>query len=163
VEFNAESIQMRKANKEITEKLEIERIIKTSKVCRIAVCKNNIPYIIPVFFGYENQSLYVHTALAGRKIEFWESNPLVCIEFESDVHIIGHNQHACKWTASYKSVIAYGQIRELTSEDEKKFALNAIMLNYSDKNWDFPEHELKVVRVWKIEIMEMKGKKSGIM
>jgi nitroimidazol reductase NimA-like FMN-containing flavoprotein (pyridoxamine 5'-phosphate oxidase superfamily) len=161
MEYNLENKSMRRGNKEITDKLELEDIINKSQVCRLAVCKNNIPYIIPISFGYDGLNLYVHTAIEGRKIEFWETNPLVCFEFDIDVKVI-KSENACKWTSAYRSIIGYGKISEILEERKKNDALNHIMMHYSGKNWEFEPKDLKAVRLWKIEIAKLQGKKSNI-
>jgi nitroimidazol reductase NimA-like FMN-containing flavoprotein (pyridoxamine 5'-phosphate oxidase superfamily) len=124
------------------------------------MCKNNIPYIVPVSFGFDGNTIFVHTATEGRKIEFWTSNSLVCFEFELDIKTIEHPEKACKWTASFKSVIGYGNISEIITDDEKFFALDQIMFQYSGSKWEYSIRDLKGMRVWKIEIIEMTGKKS---
>lgn len=48
---------MRK-DKEIKDKIVIESIIKKATVCRIALSENNIPYIVPLCFGYKDNCLY---------------------------------------------------------------------------------------------------------
>jgi uncharacterized protein len=151
---------MRKANKEIIERTEIEDIIKRSQVCRLAVCKDNIPYIVPMCFGFDGSNIFVHTATKGRKNDFWEANPLVCFEFEVDVEIISHPEKACRWATDYLSVIGYGDICEILDEDEKLKAFDLIMAQYSDKSWEIKVPHLKSVKLWKIKIIDIKGKKS---
>ena len=108
--------KMRKTNKEITDRKEIDDIINNSLVCRFAMCKNNIPYMVPLSFGYDGKNLYVHTAVEGRKIEFWETNPLICFEFDKDVKTITNEEKACKWSTAFKSVIGYGKIEEIAKK-----------------------------------------------
>lgn len=153
---------MRRKNKEITERAEIDEIIRKSSVCRLAVSKDNIPYIVPISFGFDGANLYLHTAPEGRKIDFWTVNPNVCFEFDSDINTISDEKTACKWTTSFRSVIGYGKISELIAENDKIHALNRIMLQYSGKEWTFSGKDLRGVRLWKIEISEITGKKSHI-
>jgi len=152
---------MRRDDKQITNRLEIDEIIKKSDVCRLAFAKDNIPYITPVSFGYDGKSIFVHTAKTGKKIEFIKENNLVCFEFDADVKTIGDEEIPCKWTSAYRSVIGYGRIIELINHQEKVSAINQIMLHYSGKEWDFEESMLKSVKLWKIEIEKISGKKSG--
>jgi hypothetical protein len=153
---------MRRKNKEITDRSEIEEIIGKSAVCRLAVSKDNVPYIIPISFGFDGSNLYLHTAVEGRKIDFWSSNPIVCFEFDSDINTISDEKTACKWTTSFRSVVGYGKISELSTENDKFYALNQIMLHYSGRQWEFSTKDLKGVKLWKIEISELSGKKSHI-
>jgi uncharacterized protein len=162
MDYNLDQKSMRKTSKEVTAKSEIEDIIKRSQVCRIAACKNNIPYIIPLSFGFDGLNLFVHTATEGRKIDFWETNPLICFEFDIDVNTIPDLQKACKWSTSYRSVIGYGKISEISDEKEKFIALNCIMEHYSGKSWEFDHKDLKTVKLWKIIILDLTAKKSNL-
>jgi len=46
--------------------------------------------------------------------------------------------------------------------DEKRKALNIIMAQYSDQQFQFPENKVKATTVFKVEIESMTGKQSGI-
>ncbi len=152
---------MRRGEKKITYRTEIDDIINKSDVCRIAFANDNIPYVIPVSYGYDGKSIFVHTAKTGRKIEFIEKNNLICFEFDVDLKTIDHETIPCKWTSAYKSVIGYGKMIELVEYEEQENAINQVMLHYSGKDWEFNEHMLKSVKLWKIEIDEISGKQSG--
>jgi len=152
---------MRRNEKQIQNRIEIDEIIKKSQVCRLALTKNNIPYIVPVSFGYDGKSLFIHTALNGKKIDFIEANNLVCFEFDSQVKTEEHETIPCKWTAAYRSIIGYGKMIEIENLDERIIAINHIMLHYSGKEWGFNEEMLKRVKLWEIEIEEISGKVSG--
>ena len=66
--FTNKSIyKMRRKEKKITERLEIDEIIHKSNVCRLAFSKNNIPYIMPISFGYNGKKIFIHTATEGKK------------------------------------------------------------------------------------------------
>ena len=152
---------MRRDDKQIINRAKIDEIIKKSAVCRLAFAKDNIPYVVPISFGYDGKNIFVHTALTGRKIEFIENNNLVCFEFDSDVKTIEDKAIPCKWTSAYKSVIGYGKMVELSAFKEQEMAINQIMLHYSGKEWHFNAQMLKSVKLWKIEIDEISGKQSG--
>ncbi len=59
---------MRRKDKEIKDEKEIESVISKCDVCRIALCENNSPYVVPVCFGYRDNCLYFHSASYGKKI-----------------------------------------------------------------------------------------------
>lgn len=151
---------MRRADKEITDLGMISKIIGSCHVCRLGVAKDNIPYIIPLSFGYDGTALYVHTAKAGRKIEFFEANPTVCLEFEHGVDLKPHENDPCSWSFSYQSVIGYGVIRELTDPVEIMTGLHLIMKQYSKQEWSFTRESVAALRVWKISIESLSGKQS---
>ncbi|OYT13209.1 MAG: pyridoxamine 5'-phosphate oxidase [Bacteroidetes bacterium 4572_114] len=151
---------MRREDKQIIGRPEIDEVISKTDVCRLAFAKGNVPYITPVSFGYDGKSIFIHTAKTGRKIEFIKENNLVCFEFETDVKTIEDETVPCKWTSTYRSVIGYGKIIELQGFDDKVSAINQIMQHYSGKQWNFDERMLKGVKLWKIEIDEISGKQS---
>ncbi|MFC1532217.1 pyridoxamine 5'-phosphate oxidase family protein [Thermodesulfobacteriota bacterium] len=62
-------ITMRRKEKEITKKSEIEAVINKALVCRVGLSDNNFPYIVPLCFGYQDNTIYIHGALEGRKID----------------------------------------------------------------------------------------------
>jgi nitroimidazol reductase NimA-like FMN-containing flavoprotein (pyridoxamine 5'-phosphate oxidase superfamily) len=151
---------MRRTDREIESREEMDDIIRGSHVCRIALAKDNIPYIIPVSFGYDGQSIYIHTAKEGNKINIIKLNSMLCFEFERNVNLIINQDSACKWSFSYESVIGHGNIVELSKFEEKRHGLNRIMFQYSGKEWVFGEDELKNICVWKIDINSITGKRS---
>jgi nitroimidazol reductase NimA-like FMN-containing flavoprotein (pyridoxamine 5'-phosphate oxidase superfamily) len=121
---------------------------------------DNMPYIVPVSFGYDGESIYLHTAKEGKKIKYINNNNNICFEFEKNVKLFRNPDNACKWTFSYESVIGFGKIYELESSGQKEIGLNKVMFQYSGKEWVFGEDKLNNIRVWKIEITSMTGKRS---
>ena len=152
---------MRRKEKEISDRSEIDAIINASSVCRLAMSRDDRPYLVPVCFRYDGRSLYIHTAGEGRKIGCFEANNKVCFEFERDVRLKPHDSLACKWSIAFESVIGEGEITELTDPMDKQSGLNQIMLHYSDKEWSLDSKVLGVTRVWKISIQSICGKRSA--
>ena len=151
---------MRRTDKEIVSRKEIDEIIRGSQVCRIALAMDNIPYIVPVSFGYDHNSIYIHTAIEGKKLNYIRNNNNVCFEFERNVALIKDPNNACKWTFSYESVIGLGTIYELDSKEQIRNGLNAIMRQYSGREWIFAEDKLTNIKVWRIEINSITGKRA---
>ncbi len=151
---------MRRHDKEIRSREEIDAIIRTADVCRLAFARDNEPYLVPVSFGFDGESIYFHTAPKGRKIEFIEANSRACFEFEADVALVRNPEDACAWTFSFRSVIGYGTVFELESSEDKNRALNQIMLHYSGREWNIPDHRTAATRVWRIDIESLTGKRS---
>jgi hypothetical protein len=151
---------MRRTDKEIVSRKEIDEIILGSQVCRIALAMDNIPYIVPVSFGYDHNSIYIHTAIEGKKLNYIRNNNNVCFEFERNVTLNKDQNNACKWTFSYESVIGFGTIYELDSKEQIRNGLNAIMRQYSGREWVFAEDKLNNIKVWRIEINSITGKRA---
>ena len=151
---------MRRHDKEITSRREIDAIIRSALVCRIALANGNEPYVVPVSFGYDGEALFIHTAKSGRKIEFIEANNRVCFELEDNVSLQVDDGDACKWTFAFESVIGYGTITELETAGERARGLNQIMLHYSGREWEIDEAAIATTRVWRIDIESVTGKRS---
>jgi len=151
---------MRRNDKEILERQQLDDIIRGSLVCRVAMAKDNVPYLVPMSFGYDGAAIFLHTAPEGKKIQHFESNPQVCFEFERGVELRPSPDLACKWSFDFETVIGYGTISELTQLAAKEHALNQIMRQYSARTWQFDPLAVGKVRVWRILISSMTGKRS---
>jgi nitroimidazol reductase NimA-like FMN-containing flavoprotein (pyridoxamine 5'-phosphate oxidase superfamily) len=152
---------MRRSDREITDKTSLEEIISRSKVCKLAMCEGDIPYIVPMCFGFRNHTLYLHSAPKGKKIEILKKNPNVCFEFEIFTQII-QSAKACKWGMKYRSVIGFGTAGFITDDDLKRDAFDVIMNQYSDETFSYEEASLKSAIIIKVEIRSMTGKQSEI-
>lgn len=151
---------MRRTEKEIKDRDQISQVIKACQVLRLGMSRNDIPYIIPVSFGYDGNGLYFHTAQHGKKIDILSVNNKVCFEFESKVEVRTDENKPCNWSFSFQSVIGLGIVEELTSSEDKINGLKHIMAHYSDKEWNFDGIPLKALRVWAITIESITGKQS---
>jgi nitroimidazol reductase NimA-like FMN-containing flavoprotein (pyridoxamine 5'-phosphate oxidase superfamily) len=151
---------MRRTDKEITDPKLISRIIENAQICRLALAKDNIPYVLPLSFGFDGKAIYFHTAKEGRKIDFMAANDRVCFEFEHGVQLLQHESNPCKWSFSFQSVIGYGTVQELTELSEKRDGLNHMMKHYSGRAWPFTREDLEAIRVWRIGIESLAGKQS---
>ncbi|MBW1784228.1 MAG: pyridoxamine 5'-phosphate oxidase family protein [Deltaproteobacteria bacterium] len=151
---------MRRTEKEIKDKTAIEAIIHKSTVCRLGLSDGYTPYIVPVCFGYQDHTIYVHGSPKGKKIEMIQKNQYVCIEFDINITIV-EAERACDWGVKYQSVIGFGKASFLKDRDEKRRALNIIMSQYSEQTFQFPEKVLSKTAVIKIEVDRMTGKQSG--
>ena len=65
---------MRRKEKEIVEKSEIEAVISKASVCRLGMAEEGMPYVVPLCFGYENNTLYFHSAKEGKKVDILKKN-----------------------------------------------------------------------------------------
>jgi nitroimidazol reductase NimA-like FMN-containing flavoprotein (pyridoxamine 5'-phosphate oxidase superfamily) len=135
----------------------IESIIRQAQICRIAFSDDGQPYIIPVSFGYEDNTIYFHCSKKGRKIDILTKNNAVCLEFDVDFELI-KAEEACKWSLKYRSVIGFGKAYLVKDVESKRRALDAIMRQYSDEPYTYPETTLEKTGVVKIEIDSMTAK-----
>ena len=81
---------------------EIDELLAEEVVGRVGCHAGGAIYVVPVFFAYDGESIYVQT-LEGRKVEMMRAAPEVCFEvdrYERD-------------TGSWRSVVADGRYEEL--------------------------------------------------
>lgn len=148
---------MRKAEREITDRSDIDSIMRKSRVCRLGLTDGNEPYVVPLCFGYDGQALYFHCAPEGRKIELLRKNSKVCFEVDLLEEIIEHDQ-ACRWGLRFQSVIGSGTASFLETPEEKRRGLEILMKHYSPKDFTFPEDILSHTTVIRIDIESISGK-----
>jgi nitroimidazol reductase NimA-like FMN-containing flavoprotein (pyridoxamine 5'-phosphate oxidase superfamily) len=151
---------MRKKEREITGIEEIDEILKKAEICRIGLTDGDEPYVVPVCFGYEGNTLYFHSAPEGRKIDLIKKNGRVCFEIDTDVEIVSAEK-PCAWTVRYRSVMGVGRAVILEKNEEKKHGLNVIMRQYSKNITGLEFETLDLTSVVKIEIENISAKKSG--
>jgi nitroimidazol reductase NimA-like FMN-containing flavoprotein (pyridoxamine 5'-phosphate oxidase superfamily) len=152
---------MRKTEQEIKNREEIESIIQQAQVCRVAFTDDNLPYIVPMNFGYKDNCLYFHCAVEGKKLDILRRNNQVCFEMDVDVQIVKSAERVCNWGAKYRSVIGFGKAFVVENWQEKAAALNTITGHYGADHYGFTEKELNRVCIIKIAISSMTGKKAG--
>jgi nitroimidazol reductase NimA-like FMN-containing flavoprotein (pyridoxamine 5'-phosphate oxidase superfamily) len=167
---------VKRKDREITDRAEIDAILNEAMVCRIGLADENGPYIVPVSFGYEDGAIYVHSApeasknrsgsspasslteSEGKKITMIRKDPRCCFEVDSCDGII-RGERACSWGMRYHSVIGYGRAAILSDPEEKRFGLNAIMRHYGGGAHAFTDGDLENVTVIRIAVESMTGKK----
>ena len=156
---------MRRHDREITKRCEIDAILSRETVCRIAFAVDGEPYIVPLSYGFDPAAgdLILHTAATGKKTDCIEANPRVCFEIEGASEVKSGDRNACTWGAHYESVIGHGTIVEVLDAEEKRGALCHLMRQQSgtESDWTFADSSLATTRVWRIRIESVTGKRSA--
>lgn len=158
-----EKYHMRREDREIKDKFEIEDILYKGKYITLALCIENEPYIVTLSYGYkkENNAIYLHAAKEGLKHEFIRSNPRVCATIIEDN---GYIQNECGH--EYRSLVIRGTISYVEQLDEKKQGMEVILKHLEDEPSIIKERSLKNDAVYnnililKLDIKEITGKKG---
>ncbi len=121
--------------------------------------KDNVPYITPVNYAYLNDAIYIHCAFKGRKLDNIAINPLVCFEISAPGNLY-IAEKACGFSMRYWSILTEGKAEIITSIEEKREALDAIMRKYGGQfeYTDPTDEDLERVNVLKINIESISGK-----
>ena len=100
------------------------KALATARLGRLACSHDNQPYVVPIYFVYEEPYLYGFTTL-GQKVEWMRSNPLVCVE-------LGEIENSEEWT----SILIFGRYEELPDTPEgKQVRLHAHALLQEHGSW----------------------------
>lgn len=153
---------MRRDDREIRDFPEIIEVMKKCDVCRIALNDDGYPYILPLNFGMraegERITLYFHGAGEGRKYELIKRDNRASFEMDCSHKLIA-DREACRCTMGYESVIGRGKI-EIVPEEERYDALRALMRQYYEEEFSFPEEAVKRTTVMKLVVEEVTGKRN---
>ncbi|MCB2148945.1 MAG: pyridoxamine 5'-phosphate oxidase family protein [Deltaproteobacteria bacterium] len=142
------------------EKENIEAIIRKASVCRLGMLDGDAPYIVPLCFGYRDNTLYFHGSMKSRKAELIQKHPTVCFEFDILAEPVSAPD-PCDWDMRYQSVVGFGRASVVEAVEEKRQALEIITAQYAKGSPSFSEPTLKATAVIKVAIESMTGKQSG--
>ena len=151
---------MRRPEKQIRDERMMKTILEDAIICRIGLCKDNVPYVVPMNFAYCEKALYLHAAKAGKKMDIINENPLVCFEMEYGAEVTPAPT-SCGWSMKYYSIIGQGNASIITDTEDKVRALNQLMEKYAgEEKPSYSDEVLAKVAIIRIDITEMTGKKS---
>jgi len=108
----------------------IEEILNRTPVGHLGLSWKNQPYVVPLLFASKDGSIYLHCSDSGMMMQFLRNNPSVCFEVEEFLNIVPATL-PCKYSNTYRSVIAFGNAQILTDPDEKTAGLHLIVAKYA--------------------------------
>ena len=117
------------------------------------------PYGVPLSYVYHNGKLYFHCAKAGHKLD------AIRREGKCSFCVIDQDQVVSeKYTTLFRSVIAFGQVRVLEADGEKRTALEALGERFNPGEPESLEKEIAAtwnsVCVLELEIEHLTGKEA---
>lgn len=130
-------------------------ILARSHLARLACCRDDHPYVVPISFNLDGEYLYSFSTL-GQKIVWMRANPNVCVEVD-DIEDRFH------WT----TVLVFGRYEELRTPVEHEDARErARQLFEQREEWwqpaaakaGAPEHHVPLV--YRIVITKVTGRRA---
>ena len=156
---------MRRKDREVTDIGEIENIIEKAKVVHVGMIDGNVPYVVPMQYGYVfnegKLTLYLHSAKEGRKIDIIKKNSRVFVELETDVAPISGGKIPCKYSSAYSSVMGEGTAEIVSDINEKIFGLECIMKTQTGRDFTVSEEMTSAVCVIKISAPHLTAKRRA--
>ncbi len=153
---------LRRGEKEITDRAEVEAVLREAEVGRLGTCVDRRPYIVPLNFAYQGGKIYFHGAGEGKKLRDIDENPQICFEVDTAEKMPAEGP--CDYSYKYRSVIATGRARMLHDIVERAHALRVIVEKYAEgKGAEITLERIErfaTLAVVEIEVEEMTGKQS---
>ncbi len=123
---------MRRGQSEIREPLEIERILSSTNIGRMAsLGEDGYPYITPVNFVFFRECVYFHCAPEGEKLDNIRRNPKVCFEVDIPLAYLDagfdSSRPTCHLHQFYHCVVIRGTASVVEDPLLKVDALNALV------------------------------------
>lgn len=134
---------MRRKDREVTDIDEIKNILNVCKTASVAMIDENMPYVVPLSYGYELKDdrlvLYFHCAKEGRKLEILKRNPKVCFAVFQEGEPLYAETAPCNSGYYYSSVIGDGIASFIEDSAKKRHALQKMFAQQADKMVEFTE------------------------
>jgi nitroimidazol reductase NimA-like FMN-containing flavoprotein (pyridoxamine 5'-phosphate oxidase superfamily) len=141
---------------------EIEEVIKSCKTCFVAMSENDRPYVLPMNFALDGDSVILHSAQSGRMWETLQKNPKVCINWTLGEELAWQDERVgCSYRVKSKSAIVEGKVEIVDEYDEKVRCLELLMAQYSDREFKFNAPAVKNVGIIKVKIKHISAKEFG--
>ena len=157
---------MRRADRELTDREEIKRILEEAKVLRLGLKDGDYPYIVPLHYGYIYEGdvlrFYMHGAKEGKKLALAVSNPHAFVELDCEVETTGEGDIACVYGANYASLMARGEVTAVEDPEEKIAGLKLLMRAQTGRDFEITEQQAAGVAVFRFEATAYSAKKRRI-
>ena len=145
----------------ITEPEEIARILDTAKVLHMGLAVDNEPYVLPMNYGYVLEdgklTLYLHSAVKGRKLDMIRANSKVSFSIDCDRQPF-EGKVPCQYGLVYSSVMGHGTATIVEDVEEKMQAMSILMKTQTGKDFTFNERLVSIVAVIRIDVAEYTAK-----
>ena len=89
------------------------------------------PYAVPLSYVREGDRLYFHCAKAGHKLDAIRREPKASFCVIDQDEVVPE-----KYTTYFRSAIAFGRVRELTDDAEKRRAIELLARKYAPDDTD---------------------------
>lgn len=151
--------EMRRKDRQVSKDEALE-ILKNGEYGFLSmVDRDHNPYGVPISYVLDGNSIYLHSAIEGQKLDCISSNPNVTFCVVGNTEVL-----PSKFSTKYESTIVFGKASIVENVDEIKQYMSRIQEKYSK---DFPKEGAKYIekamnnfRCIKIEIQHITGKAS---
>lgn len=121
---------------------------------------NGYPYAVPVSYVYDGEKLLFHSAKNGHKIDAIIKNAAASFCVIDQDQIVPE-----EYTTYFRSIIAFGRIRILEDDTEKRSAIEKLAVKYApddtaENRNNAIDREWKLLCMMEMEIEHLTGKQA---
>ncbi|MDD4200965.1 MAG: pyridoxamine 5'-phosphate oxidase family protein [Eubacteriales bacterium] len=128
--------KMRRFKQEMSPERTIDVLKRATSGVLAVLGDEDYPYAVPLSFVYENEKIYFHCAKSGHKLDAMRKHDKVSFCVIDQDNIVGH-----EFTTYFRSVIAFGRVRELEHFGEEFLHAHKVL---SQKYWpEAPENKIE--------------------
>ena len=120
---------MRRTQREVTSPDEVRAILAEATVLFLSFHDEPAPYVIPVCFGQDGDTLYVHGAARGTKMDLLAARPEVGFSASTEM-VVTSGETACDYGCRARSVVGTGTVRIVDGAEERARGFDTIMKHY---------------------------------
>lgn len=124
-----------------------------------SISENGYPYGVPINYIYNDGKIYVHSAMKGHKVKNFARDSKVSFCVVAEAELLQEEVNTM-----FKSVIAFGKIRELTEPGDKQkvfeLMIRKLCPDYIPSGLAYVEENKDAARVYEIEIEHLTGKRG---
>lgn len=123
---------------------------------------DDFPYVLPMNFALDDDSIILHSAQSGRMWETLKQNNNVCINWTLGEELAWQDVRVgCSYRVKSKSVLVEGKAEFIEDFDEKTRLLKLLMKQYSDREFKFSKPSVENVGIIKVKIEKISAKLFG--
>ena len=145
------------------DKQTVHAILDSALVAHVGFVQDGGPVVVPMIYGREDETIYLHGARKSRVVRLLEKTDLACLNV---THIDGLVLARSTFNSSmnYRSATVFGKPRLLDSDEEKLHGLRVISEHTIPGRWDelrdSLQKEIKMTGVIALEIESASAKVS---
>lgn len=102
---------------------EVEQLLASQKLCRMALNDLPQPYIIALDYVYLDGKVYFHFADYGRKMDLISRNPQVSVQIDN----------FCAGAPDFDTITLMGELEKVTDQEEKGIVAKALISSVNER------------------------------
>lgn len=142
----------------------VHAILDAALVAQVGFVQDGAPVVVPMIFGREDETLYLHGARKARVIRLLEKTDRACVNVTLIDGIV-YARSAFNSSMNYRSVTLFGNPKLIDDNDKKLHAMRVISEHTMPGRWDELrdplEREVKMTGVIALSIDSASAKISS--